>query len=102
MKVSSELALRYQPWSKHLRVWTGGNEASAGESDPHRLNFEWEASFSNGVITRIDHLPRELVVMNETTHTDVEPGSPLGKGSLSRTPLDKVVVAIHGIGSQLR
>src|SRR2546426_2013706 len=37
MKVSSEQAPRYQPWSKHLRVWTGKDEASVGESDPQRL-----------------------------------------------------------------
>jgi hypothetical protein len=36
-KVSSELALRYQPRSKHWRVWTREDEASVGESDPQRL-----------------------------------------------------------------
>jgi len=38
MKVSSELAPRYQSCSKHSRVWTGRNEASVEESDPQRLN----------------------------------------------------------------
>jgi hypothetical protein len=38
MKVSSEQAPRYQPWSKHSRVWTGGSEVSVGESDPQRFN----------------------------------------------------------------
>jgi hypothetical protein len=37
MKVSSEQAPRYQPRSKHLRDWTGKDEASVGESDPQRL-----------------------------------------------------------------
>jgi len=39
MKVSSEQAPRYQPWSKHSRVWTGKDEASVGESDPQRLKM---------------------------------------------------------------
>jgi len=39
MKVSSEQAPRYQPWSKHSRVWTGKDEASVGESDPQRLSL---------------------------------------------------------------
>ena len=38
MKVSSELAPRYQSCSKRASVWTGGNEASVEKSDPRGLN----------------------------------------------------------------
>jgi hypothetical protein len=36
MMSSSKQAPRYQCWSKHLRVWTGGHEASVRESASQR------------------------------------------------------------------
>src|SRR5215831_9621321 len=58
MKVSSEQAPRYQPWSKHSRVWTGKDEASVGESDPQRLKTT-RAGPSGSVKAR-EHEDREL------------------------------------------
>src|SRR5262252_9619696 len=58
LKLSSEQAPRYQPRSKHLRVWTGKDEASVGESDPQRLKTT-RAGPSGSVKAR-EHEDREL------------------------------------------